>query len=87
VHCLSIGNGQSLWTFKTRGDVDSSPVICGSAVVAASKDGRVYVLDLETGEMVWNYEIGAPISGSPAVAAAMIIIGAEDGRVYAFGVR
>lgn len=58
---------------------------CGDRVVAASEDGRVYVLDLAGDEQRWSYEVGAPITASPAVARGCIVVGARDGAVYAFG--
>ncbi len=69
---------------SSRGRVDSSPVICGSRVVVASSDGRLYLLDLERGEQIWRYEIGAPLVSSPAVARGHIVIGSSDGSIYAF---
>ena len=78
-------NGTKIWTFKTRGDVDSSPVICGNKVVVGSNDGRLYMLNLSDGTLVWSYEIGEAIASSPTVAGGKIIIGSEDGRIYAYG--
>jgi len=70
VHCVDRKTGKKKWTFKTRDDVDSSPIICDNKVIVGS---------------IWSYEIGAEITGSPAVADGFIFIGADDGRLYAFG--
>ena len=78
-------NGKEIWKFRTRGEVDSSPVICGNKVIFGSTDGRLYILKLSSGKEIWSYEIGEAIPGSPAVVGGMILVGAEDGRVYAFG--
>ena len=43
------------WTFKTGGEVKSSPVIGGGRVFVGSADGAVYCLDLATGRKVWEY--------------------------------
>jgi outer membrane protein assembly factor BamB len=85
LHCVRRKDGQRIWKFCTRDDVDSSPVICDNKVVVGSTDGRLYIVNLLDGTEVWSYEIGASITSSPAVAGEMIVIGAEDGRVYAFG--
>ena len=50
VHCLDADTGKALWTFATKGRVDSSPVIAGGRVYVGSADGRVYALDLATGK-------------------------------------
>jgi outer membrane protein assembly factor BamB len=87
VHAVDAGSGAKCWTFKTGGDVDSSPVICDGKALFGSRDGRLYAVDLAGGKELWSYEIGAAIVGSPAVANGIVVIGAEDGAVYAFGKR
>lgn len=85
LHCVAIEDGAPLWTFTTRGSVDSSPVICGDKVAVGSEDGRLYLVRLSDGQEVWSYNMGGAIIASPAVAGGLIVIGSEDGRVYAFG--
>jgi len=85
LHCVNRKNGEKIWVWQSRDDIDSSPVISGNKVVVASMDGRLYVVDLKDGKEIWSYEIGAAIFGGPAVAGGFIVIGADDGRVYAFG--
>lgn len=85
VHAARASDGTPRWEFRTRGKVDSSPVIVGDRVVVASEDGRVYLLDLADGQERWSYLIGQPIIASPAVSDGRIVIGGEDGRVYCFG--
>ncbi len=85
VHALDPKNGAIRWTFKTKGGVDSSPVMVGDRVFFGSSDGHLYALELETGRKVWQFETGAPISASPAISADHLVIGSEDGVVYCFG--
>ena len=85
LHCVKRADGQAVWSFATRGKVDSSPVVCGDKVIVGSDDGRVYVVSLETGKEVWSYEVGQPIESSPAVAHGKVVIGCDDGGVYCFG--
>jgi eukaryotic-like serine/threonine-protein kinase len=84
VHCVNRADGKPVWTFPTRGKVDSSPAVCGDKVIIGSDDGRLYVLSLKTGKETWSYEIGPPIASSPAVVDGAVVIGADDGGVYAF---
>ena len=65
---MNRADGQPVWSFATRGKVDSSPVVCGDKVVVGSDDGRLYVVSLDKGKELWSYEIGQPIESSPAVA-------------------
>jgi outer membrane protein assembly factor BamB len=87
LHCLNRADGKSVWSFPTRGRVDSSPVVCGDKVVVGSDDGRVYVVSLAEGRELWSYDIGQPLSSSPAVAEGRIVIGSDDGSVYCFGTK
>ena len=87
LHCVNRADGQRVWSFATRGRVDSSPVVCGDKVVVGSDDGRVYLVSLSDGKELWSYEIGQPVGSSPAVAEGKFVIGSEDGSVYCFGTK
>ena len=85
VHCVKRDTGQAVWSFPTRGKVDSSPAICGKKVIVGSDDGRLYLVSLDNGKELWSYEVGQPIGSSPAVAREKIVVGCDDGNVYCFG--
>jgi outer membrane protein assembly factor BamB len=85
VHCLEADTGKPLWTFATKGRVDSSPVIAGGRVHIGSADGRVYALDLVTGKAVLEFDAGGPITASPALASGRLVIGTQDGQVFCLG--
>jgi outer membrane protein assembly factor BamB len=76
-----------LWTFPTRGRVDSSPVVVGDKVLVGSDDGHIYMVSLDKGKELWSYEIGQSVGSSPAVADGKVVIGSDDGSVYAFGAK
>jgi len=85
LHCLNRSTGEPVWTFPTRGKVDSSPVVTGDTVVFGSDDGRIYQVSLADGRELWNYEVGQPVQSSPAVVEGHLVFGAADGVVYCFG--
>jgi outer membrane protein assembly factor BamB len=58
VHCVRRDSGVKVWTFKTLGEVNSSPVICGDKVIIGSDDGRLYMLALANGGRL-VYEMGS----------------------------
>src|SRR5688572_95474 len=87
LHCVRKDNGEEIWSFNTRGKVDSSPVVAGDKVVVGSEDGNLYMVNMADGNEVWSYEIGQPITSSPAVIDGLVVIGSEDGNVYAFGTK
>ena len=84
VHAFEPRTGRPLWTFTTKGEVKSSPVVAGRRCVGSS-DGRLYGLDLKSGREVWQFKAGAAIVASPAVAAGRLVIGTDDGTLYCFG--
>ena len=87
LRCLDRATGTNVWSFPTRGKVDSSPVVCGDKVVVGSDDGRLYIVSLNSGKELWSYEIGRAIGSSPAVVGGKIVIGCDDGNVYCFGAK
>ena len=87
LHCVNRADGKPIWSFATRGKVDSSPVVCGDKVVFGSDDGRLYLVSLADGKELWSHEIGQAIESSPAVADGKIVIGCDDGTVYCFGTK
>jgi outer membrane protein assembly factor BamB len=85
VHALSRKDGKEAWSFATRGKVDSSPVIVGKRVYAASLDGNLYVLDLDKGTQIQKLELGRGIAASPAVGRSCLVIGTREGVLYCLG--
>ncbi len=84
LRALDKKTGKQRWAFRTRGRIDSSPVLVGDRVFVGSADGNLYEVDVKTGHERWRYETGAPISASPAVAASTLVVGTEDGLLYCF---
>jgi len=82
VHAIDAKTGKPLWTFKTRGDVDSSPAIAAGRVYVGSRDKKFYVLDLKTGKPLWDFTAGRAILASPAVAHGVVVVGDTDGSLY-----
>jgi outer membrane protein assembly factor BamB len=87
LHCLNRADGKSVWSFPSRGKIESSPVVAGDKVVFGSDDGRVYLVALQDGRELWSYDTGQPVASSPAVAGHRIVIGCDDGNVYCFGAK
>ena len=84
LHCLAAADGAEKWSFRTKGRVDSSPVVTGNHVVFGSDDGNVYAVSAKSGEEVWKYEIAQPVQSSPCIAGGRLVIGSDDGSVYCF---
>jgi outer membrane protein assembly factor BamB len=85
VYGLDPASGELKWKLPTRSRVDSSPVIAGGRVVAATDRGVLYVLDAATGKAKWQFDAGGGFVASPIVVDGRIIIGNTDGTLYCFG--
>lgn len=83
LHCLNRADGKELWSFLTRGEIDSSPIVANDRIVFGSGDGRVYIVSLQ-GKELWSYEIGSPVESTAAVTEGLFMIGAADGVLYCF---
>jgi len=58
-------------------------VIVKNRVIAASTDGRLYLLNLADGELLWQKQFNGSITGSPAFAHGFVIVATDDGIVHA----
>ena len=87
LHALDRKTGKEVWSFATRGRVDSSPVVAGSRVYFGSSDGNLYVVDLAKGTEVQKYRLGGDVKASPVVVDGRLIIGNEDGLVVCLGAK
>ena len=73
LHAFDPKTGDPLWSFTTKGLVDSSPVVVGNRVFVGSRDGRVYAIDVKTGAKVWQFDAGGAVVASPAVADGRLL--------------
>ena len=80
------------WSFPTRGNVQSTPVVSGGCVYVTTDAGEIYALDAATGGKVWEHPlaavtpgaIGGVIPGSPAVVGnQLILLVSQDSAPYA----
>jgi outer membrane protein assembly factor BamB len=88
VYGLEPATGKEKWKpLTTRSRIESSPVIAGNQVVAATAAGKIYVLDANSGEVKWEHDAGGSFTASPAVVDDRIILGNGDGTLYCFGAK
>jgi outer membrane protein assembly factor BamB len=87
VVALDPATGEELWTFRLRAQAQSSPVIVGDLVLAATIRGRFHAIDLKTGKEVWQSDVGGRFIASPAVSNGRVVIGNDDGALYCFGAK
>lgn len=78
-----------LWTFRTKGDIWSSPAISDGGhsqngmVYIGSDDGCLYAVDIQTGQERWKFETGDNVRSRPTIVAGVVYFASDDGYLYA----
>ncbi len=55
IHCVSLADGQELWTHFSDGPIRMSPAYHAGRVYFGSDDGSAYCLDATNGRSIWRY--------------------------------
>jgi outer membrane protein assembly factor BamB/TolB-like protein/DNA-binding winged helix-turn-helix (wHTH) protein len=78
-------SGETLlrWRFQTGGEVWSTPVATGGAVVFGSRDGTLYSVRTVDGAELWRRRIGDQILTQALVLDDAIFAAAHDGTIVA----
>ena len=76
-------DGSALWTFKTGGEIKSSPVVVERSVLIGSYDTHLYALDAGTGKLRWKLQTDGPVHATPAVQDGIVYIAGCDERFRA----
>ncbi len=83
LHAIDRLSGQGVWTFKTGGRVEGSPIVFTDGVLFGSTDGRLYAASLDKGDELWRLDLGEALVASPAFGSGLIIVGGDKGTVFA----
>ncbi len=73
---------QPVWTFKTGGEIWSSPVVDRGVVYIGSNDGSIRALKEESGELVWLRKTGGWVMGRPTIDGEHLYALSDDGFLY-----
>jgi len=84
LYALNSVDGSTLWSYRTGGAVNSSPVFDGGNVYFSANDGYVYALKASNGALLWRRQIKGAIPSSPIVSGGTMYIGSSAGSIYAF---
>jgi outer membrane protein assembly factor BamB len=86
IFVLSRINGKTIYEYKMKKGIDSSPVIIGNSFYLGSDEGLIIGLKLiKSRKPFWSYNTGDMIKSSCAVSGTKMIIGCNDGAIYCFG--
>ena len=85
VIALEPQTGELRWEFTVRSRVESSPIILGRNVIAATMRGRIYSIALDSGEEAWQLSLGGSFQASPSFSDGLLVLGNTDGTLYCLG--
>jgi len=74
---------EDVLTFKTGGNILSSPTLSNNLIFFGSADKNLYAYDTKNDKVLWTYKAGAEIYSSPAVDSGVVYIGSDDGYLHA----
>jgi eukaryotic-like serine/threonine-protein kinase len=83
IYALDASTGALKWSYRTAGDIQSSPAVANGVVYFGSGDTNVYALNATTGALKWKHATAGSIMSSAAVAYGSVYIASGDGNVYA----
>ena len=70
----SVRDGSRLWTYKTDGEIKSSPTLAADLVLIGSYDTHLYALDSRTGKVRWKLQTNGPVHATPSVYNGVVYI-------------
>lgn len=86
LYALDARTGTPVWTYRTRGRVESTPAIGGSRIYIADAKGRLHGVTLADGAPLWRVELG----GLPTARVLhhedgvdRVVVATTDNRVHA----
>lgn len=83
--CLDAETMEVCWRLRV-GPLYGEPVSDGASAFCATRDGRVYGIDLDGQRRVrWTVQLGAEVTSSPVLHDGRLYVGARDGSVTCLG--
>ncbi len=74
------------WTFKTLGNINSSPTSYGGVCIFGSNDFNVYCVDTQTATARWKFRTNSQVNSSPIISNQVVYIGSYDYNLYALNI-
>jgi eukaryotic-like serine/threonine-protein kinase len=74
------------WTYKTAGNITSSPTAFAGKCIFGSNDFYVYCLDTQTHTYQWRFHTTSQINSSPYIHNQVVYIGSNDYNLYALNI-
>ena len=90
IFCYRLPDFELQWRFKDPQLADefkNSVAVAEGLAVAASRNKRVFAIDVETGKEVWQQTLRKRCDASPIIAGQQVVVAAADGRISTFDLK
>lgn len=74
------------WTYKTLGNINSSPTAYAGMCIFGCNDFYVYCVDSQTAGTNWKFWAGSQVNSSPIISNQVVYIGSYDYNLYALNI-
>ncbi len=78
--------GRIRWTYKTNGNILSSPTAFAGMCIVGSNDFYVYCIDTQTASPRWKFKTTSQVNSSPIISNQTVYIGSYDYNLYAINI-
>jgi len=65
----------TLWKYKAKGEIYSSPMVVNNSVYFTSTDGKLYCVDLKTGDENWKFDLSQNSYATPTISNGNVYVG------------
>ena len=81
---LELHTGLEVWRIDLTDRVEASPMVswCGSCLLVASYNHKIYSLSIADGGIAWEFATGGMVKCSPLVTRQGVFVGSYDRRLY-----
>lgn len=90
IFCFKLPSFELQWRFKNPKLADefkNSVAVADGLAVAASRNKRVFAINVETGQVVWEQTLQKRCDASPVIAAGQVVVASADGRLSLFDLK
>lgn len=90
IFCYELPSNDLLWRFrdpKLADEFKNSVAVADGLAVAASRNKRVFAIDVSNGKVVWEQTLQKRCDASPVIAGGRVVVASADGRITLFDLK
>lgn len=90
IFCYRLPDFELQWRFndpQLANEFKNSVAVADGLAIAASRNKRVFAIDVNTGKVVWEQTLRKRCDASPVIAGQQVVVAAADGRISTFDLK